>query len=467
MTSFITAMQSHDTVTENGMVTHSTSSHPVVDLFFRMGGSRQMTDAELVADVARAYAHDPLLTLRAIFYNRDVRGGQGERRSFRVFFRWLCEHDHAAAINNVHHVPLYGRWDDLFVAVGTPVEGNALGLIAEHLRCGDALCAKWMPREGKPFANHVRRALGVDWKGYRQLLASCTNVVESKMCAKAWGAIEYSHVPSVAANRYRKAFARQDQERYAGYLAALERGDPGVKVNAGAIFPHDIVRPFIGYSDSGATAGLLEAQWKALPDYMPKGRRILPMADVSGSMTGLPMEVSIALGIYCAERNVGAFQNALLTFSATPEFAVLRGATLQERITQVARMPWGMNTNLEAAFVAILNRARQSNVAPEDMPDTLLILSDMQFDQCVRRGEDTALGMIDRMYADAGYARPQVVFWNLRTSAGIPVKHTQAGTALVSGFSPSILASVLGEAMTPETMMRQVLESERYAPVHL
>lgn len=476
---FIQAMQTKDTLTENGMPTHSSSGAKVVDLFFRMGGSRNLSDADLRALFAEAFGENPELALKAAFYNRDVRGGQGERRSFRTFFRYLCELAPKVAIANLPNVPFYGRWDDLFVAVGTPVEKEALSLIMAALLQGDKLAAKWMPREGKKdhaLANVLRRHAGLSWVEYRKLLAGNTDVVENKMCAGRWADINYNHVPSLAVKKYRKAFLRQDEGRYSQWVTDLSDPNSGAKINASAIFPHDVLKPIVDAALNHYTPTTmaetekraLEAQWAALPDYMPKGKRVLPVVDVSGSMYGLPMEVAVSLGLYIAERNEGPFHNGFITFSASPQFHVLKARDLESRVHEVMNADWGMNTNLEAVFRLILNRAMAAKLPAEDMPEAILILSDMQFDQCVRNADDTALEMIERMYQQAGYKRPQIIFWNLRTSHGSPAKFDEHGTALVSGFSPSILGSVFqAVGMTPEAVVSETLGSERYARVTL
>lgn len=488
---FISALQTRDTFTENGMVTHSTSGRKIVDLFFKMGGSRALSDASLESLFAAAFGEDALLATKAAFYNRDIRGGQGERKSFRVFFKYLCEHEPAVAIHNIPNVVHFGRWDDLLVALDTPVEVAAVQYIAQALVDGNKLAGKWMPREGKKdheVADRLRKHMGLSWREYRALLAGNTDVVESKMCAQKWDAINYSHVPSVAVKKYRKSFYKRDGERYGAWVAELtkpvEERAKGVKVNAKAIFPHDIIKPFLDAGVHYPSYGLyarrygnamniteqkaLEAQWKALPDYMPKGRRILPICDVSGSMVGQPLEVSVALGLYMAERNVGPFENAIITFSEKPTVLTLTAKDLANRVAEVAKAPWGMNTNFEAVFKLVLTKAKAAGLAAADMPEAILVLSDMQFDSCVQKPSDTALSMIDRMYEEAGYKRPDVIFWNLRTSSGVPVKFDTQGTALVSGFSPSILKSIFsGANMTPMEILLQTLESERYERVTL
>jgi hypothetical protein len=209
----------------------------------------------------------------------------------------------------------------------------------------------------------------------------------------------------------------------------------------------------------------VELQWQSLPNYMPEGKMILPVCDVSGSMMGLPMEVCVSLGIYLSERNVGPFKDGFITFSTHPKLQLLTGKTLRDKVGQLSTAEWAGSTNLEATFKLILDSAKRGNLSDEQVPDTLLILSDMQFNQCVRNHSESAMEMIRRMYEEAGYTLPNIVFWNLRTSHGVPVKISESGVALVSGFSPSIMKNVLSKDLNPLNVVYQTLDNERYSTV--
>ena len=460
--SLFKAMTTNDILTENGMPTNSTSSNFVLDYFFQMGGWSHFTDERtMLNSFIKAFSDDRVLATKALFYNRDIRGGQGQRRTFRVIFKWLCNNYPTIALNNIDNVPFYGRWDDVLEALDTPIEGYALELIMGALLSGDKLCAKWMPREGKSkskIAKALFSRLGLSPRKYRKLLAGNTEVVETIMCSNEWGTVNYNSVPSVAINKYRTAFYKHDGDRFKSWIDSLEKPESGNKIHADAIYPHDIVKR-IGRSNE-----LLEAQWKALPNYMPEGKRILPVCDVSGSMSGEPMEVCLSLGIYLSERNTGPFKDGFITFSSRPELQILKG-NLAQRINQLRKAHWEMNTNLEAVFQLILGKAVSQSLPESDMPTDILILSDMQFDQATRSGSSSAITMIRNKYRQAGYTCPNVIFWNLRTSSGLPVKMDENGTALVSGFSPSIMKSLLGGELTPINMMLKVLNSDRYSRV--
>jgi len=464
---FYKAMTSKDARTENGMPTHSTSGDALVDLFFFMGGARNSSDEEVARMFSRAYAQNAVLAIKAMFYNRDVRGGQGERHTFRVMLNWLATNYPIIAKKVIHLIPEYGRWDDLFSVFDTEVEVDALQLIVGGLLSRNALCAKWMPREGKKgwkeYGTKIVNALGVSPMIYRKILAQSTRVVETQMCKNQWDKIEFSHVPSVAHNRYRNAFVKHARELYAKYLSAVKSGE--AKINASAIFPHDIVHRVLPYGVDRQAIESADLQWKALPDYVPDGKSFIPVCDVSGSMTGQPMEVSVALGIYLSERNKGAFKDLFFTFSGRPKLVKVVGGNIREKAVNLRDADWGGNTNIEAMFRLLVEHAKQYNVPQSEMPDSILIISDMQFDECVTTPDASAMEMIRMMYAKSGYTLPQVIFWNVRNSEGVPVKFDETGTALVSGFSPSIMKTVLSGELSPLGIVLKTLNQERYEKV--
>lgn len=486
--SLIDEIQTNDTRTTNGMPTNSTSGNAVLDLFFKMGAMRTFAPDTVASIFKAAFNENKTLALRALFHNRDILEGQGERRTFRIMFRWLCENYPADARDNIGNVVRFGRWDDVLVAFGTPIENDALAMIAAALRNGDALCAKWMPRENKRlhiYARRIMKYMGLYPKQYRRMLARATNVIETDMCNREWSNINYSHVPSQASNRYRKAFYRNDAERYAAWVEELtkpvEQRDPKVKVNAGAIYPHDIVSK-VNYKVAGwgrngpvsdTVTNSVQAQWDALPNFIAPGKKILPVCDVSGSMTArisnnstvTALDVCIALGLYISERNLGIFKDAFITFSGNPTLQVIKSKKLVDRIDELSRADWAYNTNLEKVFTLILNAAVRDNLPAEDMPDTILIMSDMQFDQATQV-DQSAIQMVKEKYGRAGYDVPNVVFWNLATSVGVPVKVNEHGVACVSGFSPSIMQQITTtDSFTPMSLMMDVLNRERYDSV--
>lgn len=457
--------------TANGMRALASSNKPVVDLFYSIGASR---GKDVIPAFVSAFNANSDLALRIAAWVRDVRGGAGERETFRNILRHLEISSPEACSALMRKVPELGRWDDLLIVTSERARVQAEEMIKAALEAGNGLCAKWMPRKG-PMANQLRNAFGWSPKFYRKRLVELTKVVETQMCSGNWDEINFSHVPSVASSRYKKAFNRHTT-KYGEYVAALVKGtDKTVKVNASAIFPHDVLKGQItryhGMNLDKTELALLEKQWEALPNYVGD-KNILPLVDVSGSMVTpcgknnnlLVIEIAVALGLYLADKNIGKFHGTFLTFSGKPELLSLTGSILK-KIEQMTSSHWEMNTNLHAAMDKILSIAIKNKVSQSEMPDMLLILSDMQFDQCVTH-DDFAMQMLERKFEDAGYNVPKVVFWNLNGADNVPVKSDKSGAALVSGFSPAICKALLEgntDQFTPESIMLQTIMKDRYA----
>jgi hypothetical protein len=453
--------------TQNGMKALKSTLSDTTDLFFKIGASR---GKNITDQFSKAYAENREMALRVAQWARDVRGGAGERELFRQVLKWLEKnHKHefvdTRLLKNVAEI---GRWDDLLIFEDDMVKSIAFRQIAEALGQGNGLCAKWMPRKG-PKALELRAFLGWSPKFYRKRLVELTKVVETQMCAKEFDSINFSHVPSLAMSRYSKAFGKNAPDAFTKYKEALSSGDKTVKVNAGAVYPYDIVK-----NVRRGDASLANEQWNALPNFIGEAS-ILPIVDVSGSMTCKAgghasksdmscMDVAISLGLYCADKNTGPFKDVFLTFSSSPKFVTVTG-TLSQKVKTMERSNWDMSTNLHAAFDEILRLSISNNVAREDMPKVLLIMSDMQFNCCTGY-DDRAIQMIRRKYNDADYEMPNVVFWNINAHENVPVRFDEKGTALVSGFSPSIMKAVLAadmDAMTPESVMKKAVLSDRYS----
>jgi len=465
MSTFINGLTTNDRRTENDMPAHSFSGSACLDLFFNLG-TRNLGAPEEVRLFSLAFREDPQTAVKIMFYNRDARQGRGERDSFRRLLAYLWELGPDAARLVTPLVPEYGRWDDLHALMGGRGEISALDTINAGLVAGNGLCAKWTPRKGDVAAK-VRRYLGLTPKAYRKLLVGLTKVVETPMCAKQWETINYSHVPSKASMTYAKAFFRHDEARYKAWREELkkpkEERDPKVKINVGVLYPHEIVQKL-----KFGEAYPVEEAWKALGEMFPTtDEKIIAVCDVSGSMCGLPLEVSVSLGIFLSERLTGPFQDMFITFSAQPSLQRLAG-DLRSKVEQLENAHWDMNTNLEAVFELIARAAK--NADPKDVPTHVLILSDMQFDACVQEPSDNAMQMIDRLFAEQGLKRPAIVFWNLRAvSQTMPVKMHQTGAAMVSGFSPSVLKTLINQPsdFTPLGIMKSTLADPRYDALNI
>lgn len=485
--------------TYNGALTHKSSTDANVDFFFVVGNRNK----DFTNQFDAAYAKDRELALRTVLWARDIRGGAGERETVYKILRHIESNYPQELAPIVNALPTFGRWDDLLAFTGAG-RGLAIDAFVNALKNENKLAAKWMPREKSSdknkvrFFHQVRKEFDMTPRNFRKFIARLTEVVETKMCAKKFNEINYSHVPSVASARYQKAFGRNDRERYGAYLAGLKTGE--TKINAAAIYPYDIIR---GLRVGNVQAA--EAQWSALPDYMDDSS-VLPMVDVSGSMLWYPvgqaskgsryytspsdgrdgkvypMDVAISLGIYAADKAKGAFKGVVLSFDSDPKLiSFANKRTLKEKVQAIRSAGIGTSTNLERAFGHILKHAIDNNVPESDMPKTLLILSDMEFNRAIpvsqynyakaayeTAREDTLYQRAQKAYRQAGYQLPRVVFWNLNSRAeggNSPVKADENGTALVSGFSPAIMKGILSndmEAFTPFNVMLKTLMDNRY-----
>ncbi len=461
------------TRTENGDKAYTTSLNSCVDLFAQVAairgqGAKRATDVFSVA-----YKADPEIASRIALWARDIRGGAGERQVFKDILLFLEQNDVERLERILPVIPEIGRWDDLFIFQTKRIREQVLSMMAYALRDGDGLAAKWAPREGskhKAFAKELREFMSLSPRAYRKLIVANTNVIETAMCAKDWDGINFSHVPSVASARYSKAFWKHQSERYAEFIQKATKGE--VKINASALFPYECLKDSVNEQTANAL-------WNQLPDYVPEGVSFMPVIDVSGSMTwtavspGLfPLTVAVSLGMYLAERNKSAFHNLAMTFSEKPEFIrIPKVDSVKQKYNSIVRSNVGGTTNLDAAMDLILSTAVANNVSQADMPQYLLIMSDMEFNGCAmydyKTGRNTPNSVAERTAAKfkaAGYELPQIVWWNIQSRNGTtPVRADESGMTLVSGCSPAITKTILtGKRVTPFEAMMEAIGIDRY-----
>lgn len=488
-------------VTENGALGYRTTGKALLDLNFSISSLRNKTEKEIVDKFVDAFYEDKMLAVKWLFYARDAREGVGERRTFRAIMKYLASDHPNIAKAVLELIPEYGRWDDLWCLLGTELRYDIIDLVKKQLN-QDAknmmenkpisLLAKWCPScnassfETKKLANDIRKELGFTPAQYRKTLSKLRkylDVVEVKMSNKEWSEIDYAAVPSRANLIYNSAFLRNDEERRREYLSKLEKGE--TKINAGVLFPHDIVHKYStgnGWYSVGVkstTDTTLEELWKALPDYVNGSGNTICVADGSGSMTSCiggtnisALEVANALAIYFAERSSGQFKNNYITFSHRPQLVDFSKAkTLREKIEIALKHNEVADTNVEAVFDLILQTAINKNMTQDELPQNILILSDMEFNSCVRtngrsRLDSRLFKVIADKYAEHGYKLPRLVFWNIMSRTGtIPVKENDLGVALVSGFSPAIVKMVLSNATDPFECLVEQLNAKRYDAV--
>lgn len=471
------------TKTENGADAKNTTESALLDMFATIGSMRTRTEDEIIKKFELAYQEDQLGAMRCLFWSRDIRGGAGERRVFRILLPYIAKKHPNSLIGNVKYIPEYGRFDDLYSLAGTQLELDAWIVIGEQWRqdveamkrnepC--SLLAKWLKKPNsssentKKLGKYTAKMLGMDEAEYRKTLSALRryiDVVEVKMSAGQWDSINYPGVPSRAMMNYRKAFSRHDEQRFGEYIENVSKGD--AKINSGTLYPYDIVEKILyGHEDSK----VLETQWDNLPDYVGEGINAVVMADVSGSMTGRPMATSIGLAMYFAERNKGAYHNLFMTFSGKPEFVEMKGRTITEKIRFISKAEWGMNTDLEAALFKILEVATENNCSQDEMPKALIIISDMEIDACARQThKEQFYDYVSRVYARHGYKVPNVVFWNVNSRHDVFLADkNRKGVQLVSGQSASMFKNLVGCIdKTPVEMMYDVLNSERYQAIKI
>lgn len=480
------------TYTENGAVVKSTTGSALLNLFARVGGLRQAAESEITRLYLDARNEDKELADNLILYTRNIReGGIGERRIARILLKTIALKDPAKVRRNLDTIVSAGRWDDLFVFESTSIENDVLAFMKEQFRKdildmgkGESisLLAKWLPsvntssKETRRLARKIYTYFGLSERTYRKTLSALRkylDVVEKKMSARDFISIDYQAVPSVAMTRYRSAFGKHDFERFNAYLNAVTSGD--AKINATVTYPYELAKSYVDaialtgwYGRSRANLDpVLEAQWKALPNYVKGEHNAIVLTDVSGSMTGLPMATSISLGIYFAERNTGAYKNLVMSFTDKPSLYTLNpNASLLSRVQEVASHE-GFNTNLDLAFERIYDIAKREH----DAPSALIVISDGEIDSYRRRLESCG-SSFERIaekwqakYAEIGLKAPKLIMWNVasRGDRYIASKENR-GVAYVSGSSAAtfkeLTTLISQDAMTA---MKEILSRPQFS----
>lgn len=403
---------------------------------------------------------------------------QGERRFFRVCFKWLAEQYRAEASHLIPFVATYGRYDDLFVLEGTPCEEEMFRYLHNIIQQDDDyLIFKWLKSENcssfesKRFARKTREAFHMTPREYRKMLSEgrkYCHLVETLMSQNRWNEIAFQHLPSKAGLMYKNAFMRREETkyRYAEFMA-----NKNTKVNAGVLTPVDIAHQiFNTYQPSSTERQAWDKYWENLPDYYNgKEEPGIAIVDVSGSMYGTPIEAAISLGAYIAERGKGPFKNHFITFSDCPELVNFVGTDLYDKFKRAENADWGGSTNIEAVFDLLLNTAINNNVPASEMPKTLYIFSDMEFNFAITTGkrsrisEDVVETVIEAQaskWRRCGYEIPRVIFWNLDARHNnIPAMGSKF--SYVSGFSPNMVECILGGKNGWDLCLEK-LQSDRY-----
>ncbi len=490
--------ESNKAFTENGAVTLKTTESDCLDLFATVGAIRRRSDEEITIRFMRAFAENQDIATKLLFFARDIRGGLGERRVFRVSLRWLAFNAPETVRKNLAYISEYGRFDDLHVLLDTPVEKEMLALIREQLQKdlrsmeqdGEvSLLGKWLPSVNASNADTIRNAkkiarfLNMDEKNYRKMLSRLRahiRIIENNLRERDY-TFEYEKQPSKALFKYRSAFLRNDAERYNLFIDAAADGK--ATLHASTLAPYELVQPFLTAHWYGGHRSFmrnvteeekktLNATWKALPDFGSMSNA-LAVIDTSASMywdaNPMPAAVALSLGLYFAEHNTGAFKNHFIEFSSEPELIEIKGKTFAERLQYVCSFNKIADTNLESVFDLVLHAAVSNKLPQSELPEKLIIISDMEFNACVKNATETNFRNAKKKYEAAGYSLPEIVFWNVASrNRQQPVSKNEQGVVLVSGCSPVLFSQVAEgslAAMTPYAFMLEVLGAERYEKI--
>lgn len=477
-----------ETRTENGAYAVDTTGNACLDLFAMIGSLREAEETRITTLFESAYQEDPLLATKIVFYGRDIRGGLGERDTFRTLIKYMADHHKEAILPNMDLIPEYGRFDDWYALIGTHCEDEMWNAMKRQFDADTAavksggtlsLLAKWMKtadassKETRKMGILTAQKMGCsvyDYKRRVKTIRKALRIVERSMSTNEWGEIQYESVPSRAMLVHRDAFTKHDRERFAEFIDKVNEGS--ATIHADTLYPYDIAEKYLDAYDSWGSKtvsakedAVLEAQWKALPDYVKGGENVVVMADVSGSMIGRPMATSVSLALYFAERNIGAYHDMFMTFSEDPQFFKIKGGTLKQKLLGIRKSKWGMNTNLEKAMQAILQIAKEGHIPASDMPEALVIISDMEIDICTSKL--LFADQVKQMFEAEGYKMPNLVFWNVNSRHNVfHVKADYKGVQCVSGSSASTFRTVLDcIEMTPVDAMRKTMSSDRYAAI--
>ena len=491
-------------LTENGAFAYnSTAQGALLDLFSQIGALRPRTEREIESKFAAAFREDKLLATKMLFYAGDIRqGGLGERRTFRICLRWLADNHPEIVNKNIELIPYFNRFDSWFVLCGTKCEKlmweNVAKTLAADMKAHNAsvgnkhvpisLLAKWMPSENtssektRQMAVKAQRALQLTPRKYRKMLSALRkhiNVTERLMSAGEWAKIDYAKVPSYAMHNYGSAFAKHDYERFNAYLQSVKKGE--VKINASVLYPYDLVEKYMNTRELGTYYGdcfvahnedaVVEAQWKAMPNYINEGLNIVAMADVSGSMRGRPMASSIGLAIYLAQHNIGAYRNQYMTFTDNPHFVNLReGCSLLEAVQKTASADVGYSTNLMKAMDEILRVAVVNRVSESELPKAMLVLSDNEIDCYFRPSANwDFMDTLEAKFRAAGYRHcPKLIMWNINARHDTFLSNRE-DVVLVSGQSASTFKNLVRalNGMTAYEYMVSILNGKAYEKIHI
>ena len=476
--------EANKTITENLAATYLSTLSDCLDLFATVGALRNASDEEIKNRFTRAFTENKNLAMKIAFYARDVRGGLGERKIFRIILDWLAQNSPASVEKNINFIPDFGRFDDVLALLGTSCEEAAMSFIKSQLESdikseNPSLLAKWLPSVNasneltRQRARQIAKYLGMNYKIYRQTLSKLRTqikIIENNLRERDYS-FDYSAQPSKAMLKYRKAFIRNDNERYQKFLEDVAEGK--AKLHTGTLTPYEIILPLMSWHPrefSNEERKALNVTWNSQEDFT-RGENALAVVDGSGSMYRLdgiisPIAVAVSLGIYFGERNAGEFKNHFITFSQTPQLVEIRGEDIFEKVNYCKTFNEAANTDIQKVFELILSTAVKNNLPQNELPTTLYIISDMEFDYCTENADLTNFEYAKKIFNEHGYELPKIIFWNVDSrNSQQPVTMNEQGVALVSGTSPRIFSMITEGNVTPLEFMLQTLSSQRYEKI--
>lgn len=470
--------EANKTETENGAVTLASSGNACLDFFAAAGALREGSKNQIIKRFEKAFAEDRDTAVKILFFARDIRQGLGERRLFNLIFNHIAKNYPVTAKKNIENVEEYGRFDDLLSLFFTVCEDETIKYIKQKLAVdkqveNPSLLAKWLPSinasdsETIAYAKHLALKLGMSNQEYRKTLVAIRakiKIIENNLRVKDYS-FDYSAQPSRALYKYKKAFIRNDGERYEKFLSDVSDGK--TKINTGTLYPYDIVRDCLGEEPTAELKKSLNTTWEQMRKSISFSGNALAVVDGSGSMymggNPTPASVALSLGIFFAENNTGAFKNHFITFSNRPQLVEVKGVDIWQKVRHAMAYNEVANTDIEKVFKLILNTAKKNRLPQAEMPEALYIISDMEFDICVENSSLTNFENAKKMYEKAGYKLPKIVFWNVQArNEQVPVKYNEQGAALVSGASGKIFEMILGDEINPLKFMYDIINSDRY-----
>lgn len=475
--------ETNKALTENGAASYRTSCSDCLDLFATIGALRHVDENEIINRFMRAYTENPDIAMKILFFARDVRGGLGERRVFRIILKWLAHNEKISVLKNIPYIPEYGRYNDLLVLIGSDCNNAVVELIKTQLD-GDtkamqnnkeiSLLAKWLPsvnasnRETVRKAKKLARMLGMSEADYRKTLSKLREylkIIENNLRERDY-TFDYSKIPSKAMHKYINAFYRNDNARYSKYIESVKRGE--AKINTSTLTPYDVIAPFFGGDVSDEKRKSIDVEWRNLEDFTGN-ENALVVIDGSASMywsDAMPAKVALSLGIYFAEHNKGEFHNHFITFSRNPQLVEIKGEDIFDKVNYCHSFNECSDTNIQKTFEVILNTAVKNNLPQEELPTRLYIISDMEFNTCTVDADMTNFEYAKRLFEENGYKLPEVVFWNVDSrNTQQPVTQNEQGVALVSGCTPRLFSMITSGDLSPYKCMMEILGNERYIKI--